>query len=112
MYKPLEQHHTTTNYCSLPDFGRSEQEHEHKGNENMSAKYGLTSVKHRIKLHLRPCDWKPRTGNQTGRELTKGGVPWLPYHVGVYFTPPSPGRVSVSRSITPDHALITPFLGA
>jgi len=31
--------------------------------------------------------------------------------VGWYFTPLNPGRVSVSRSITPDHALITPFSG-
>jgi len=28
--------------------------------------------------------------------------------VGLYFTPPNPG---VSRPITPDHALITPFWG-
>jgi len=31
--------------------------------------------------------------------------------VGLYFTPPNPGRVGVSRPITPDHALITPLLG-
>jgi len=28
-----------------------------------------------------------------------------------YFTPKSPERVGVSRLITPDHALITPFWG-
>jgi len=31
--------------------------------------------------------------------------------VGLYFTPPNPGRMGVSRSITPDHAQITPFWG-
>jgi len=35
----------------------------------------------------------------------------LSFRVGLYFTPPNPGRVSVSRSITPDHAIITPFSG-
>ena len=69
-----------TNYCSLPNFGRSEQEHEHKGNENKSAKYGLTNFKDQNKLHLRPCAGKLLTENQTVRELIKGGVPWLPNH--------------------------------
>jgi len=67
-------------YCSLPNFGRSEQEHEHEENENKSARYGLTILKDRIKLHLRPCAEKLLTENQTVRELIKGGVPWLPYH--------------------------------
>jgi len=31
--------------------------------------------------------------------------------VGLFFRPPNPGRVSVSRSITPDHALITLLSG-
>ena len=31
--------------------------------------------------------------------------------LGLYFTPPNPGREGVSRPITPDHALITPFWG-
>jgi len=67
-------------YFSLPNFGRSAQEHEHKGNENKSAKYGLTTIKDQIKLQLRPCAGKLLTENQTVRELIKGGVPWLPYH--------------------------------
>lgn len=32
--------------------------------------------------------------------------------VGLYFSPPNPGGVTVSRSITPDHGIITPCLGA
>jgi len=28
--------------------------------------------------------------------------------VGLYFTPSNPGRVHVSRPITPDHAIVTP----
>jgi len=67
-------------YCSLSNFGRSEQEYEHKGNENKSAKYGLTTFKDQIKLHLRPCAGKLLTENQTVRELITGGVPRLPYH--------------------------------
>ena len=66
--------------CSRPNFGRSEQEHELKGNKNKSAKYGLTNFKYQIKPHLRPCAGNLLTENQTVRELIKGGVPWLPYH--------------------------------
>jgi len=37
---------------------------------------------------------------------------WDEYRaVGLYFTPPNPGRGGVSRPITPDHALITLFWG-
>ena len=67
-------------HCSSPSFGRSEQEHEHKGNENKSAKYGLTALNDRIKLYPRPCDGKPRTGNQTVTEMTKVRAPRFPYH--------------------------------
>jgi len=51
---------------------------------------------------------------EDGREDHLRGRPTSgPYcTVGLYFTPPNPGRVGVSRPITPDHALITPLLGA
>jgi len=48
---------TGVQYCRHPNFGRSEQEHKHKGNENRGAKYGLTDFKDQIKLHLRPGAW-------------------------------------------------------
>jgi len=50
-------------------------------------------------------DWRVA---QPGCHLRRGG---RPFRVGLYFTPPNPGRVGVSRPITPDHALITPLLG-
>jgi len=65
-------------YCSLPNFGRSEQEHEHKENENKCAKYGLTTLQDQIKLHMRPCAGKFLTEIQIVGELIKGRVPWLP----------------------------------
>jgi len=52
-------------YCKHPNFGRSEQENKHKGNENKSAKCGLTAFKDQIKLHLRPGAWKHLTDNHT-----------------------------------------------
>ena len=44
-------------YCRHPNFGRTEQEHKHKGIENKSAKYGLTAFEDQIKLHLRRRAW-------------------------------------------------------
>ena len=67
-------------YCSLPNFGRSEQEHEHMGSENKSAKYGLAAYQDQFKLQLRACAGKFQTEKQTVRELIKGWVPGLPYH--------------------------------
>ena len=65
-------------YCRHPNFGRFEQEHKHMGNENKSAKYGLTAFTHQIKLHLRPGAWKNLTDNHTVRDLVKARVPRLP----------------------------------
>jgi len=65
-------------YCRHPNFGRSEQEHKHKGSENKSAKYGLTAFKDKIKLHLRQSAWNHLTENHTVREMIKSMVPRPP----------------------------------
>jgi len=70
--------HVCAWYCRHPNFGRSEQEHKHKGNENKSAKYGLTAFKDQIKIHLRPGASKHLTNNHTVKELIKARVPRLP----------------------------------
>jgi len=62
-----EQQSQLRKYCRHPNFGRSEQEHKNKGNENKRAKYGLTAVNDQIKLHLRPGAWKHLTDNYTVR---------------------------------------------
>jgi len=63
--------HISRYYCRHPKFGQSEQEHKHQGNENKSAKYGLTDSKDKIRLHLRQGAWKHLTDNHTVRELIK-----------------------------------------
>ena len=67
-------------YCRPTNFGRSEQEDKHKGDENKSAKYGLTAFKDQITLHLRLCSWKSLSRNRVARELMNRGLPWLPCH--------------------------------
>jgi len=67
-------------YCRPPNFGRSEQEHKHKGDENKSAKYGLTAFKDQITVHLRLYFWKHLSENRAVRELMNGGLPWLPFY--------------------------------
>ena len=51
-----------------------------RGDENKSAKYGLTACKDQITLHLRLCSWKHLSGNQAARDLMNRGLPWLPGH--------------------------------
>jgi len=68
------------NYCRPPNFERSEQEHKHKGDENKSAKYGLTAFKDQITVHLRLHFWKHLSENRAVRELMNGGLPWLPFY--------------------------------
>jgi len=67
-------------YCRPPNFGRSEQEHKHKGDEDKSAKYGLTAFKDQITVHLRLYFWKHLSENRAVRELMNGGLPWLPFY--------------------------------
>ena len=51
-------------YIRPHKFGRSEQEHKQKRDENKSAKHGLTAFKDQITLQLRLSSWKHPSGNR------------------------------------------------
>jgi len=73
----------------------------------------MLGLKAQVRLRvLKESSYESLESAQLTASLTPRAWSVVTLRVGLYFTPPNPGRVGVSRPITPDHALITPLSGA